>query len=52
MGSGPSEGTQSLSLSPLKLDPGPVQLSVGNSCDVVMPSRWPHTDEATHVKPD
>lgn len=46
MGSGPSEGTQSLTLSPLKPDLGPVQLSAGNSCDVVMPSRWPHADEA------
>lgn len=46
MGSGPSEGTQSSTLGPLKPDLGPVQLSVGNSCVAEIPSRWPHANEA------
>lgn len=46
MGSGPGEGTQSSTSGPLKPDLGPVQLSVGNSCDVGTPSWWPHANEA------
>lgn len=45
MGGGPGEGTQSLTLGPLKPDLGPVQLSIGNSCDVGT-SSWPHFNEA------
>lgn len=46
MGSGPGEGTQSTTLLPLKPDLGPVQLSVGNSCDVETRSWGPHANEA------
>lgn len=45
MGSGPEKGTQSSASGPLKPDLGPVQLSVGNSCDVGTHSWWPHANE-------
>lgn len=46
MGGGPGEGTQSSASGPLKPDLGPVQLSIGHSCDVGAPSWWPHANKA------